>query len=168
MNSLRHQQGTSPLARAVHLLLLLGWLLSSQGLAPALALTAAWLDGGHAVKVGASSEGAVTVVLTHEEPARPAEVHQHDVLNVLIAVFAQTTNMDKPDHVLSFKDVEDASRMLRRFSVDLETTCLAAPLAWTWFKTPLLAVRTQVVRHTEAPTWSPGLELKVGMTLMLC
>ena len=45
MNSLRHQQGTSPLARAVHLLLLLGWLLSSQGLAPAFALTAAWLDG---------------------------------------------------------------------------------------------------------------------------
>jgi hypothetical protein len=70
--------------------------------------------------------------------------------------------------VLSFKDVEDASRMLRRFSLDLETTCLAAPFAWTWLKTPLLAVRTQVVRHTEAPTWSPGLELKVGMTLMLC
>lgn len=168
MKFLRHQHGTSPLARAVHFLLLLGWFLSSHGLAPVFALTAAWIDGGHAVKVGASSDGAVTVVLAHEVASNPSDVHEHEALDILIAVFAPATNVDKSDHVLSFKEVEDAARMLRRLSANLETSCIVAPLAWRWLKTPSLAARTKGVRHTQAPVWSPGLEVKAGMKIMLC
>lgn len=168
MKSSCHQQATAPLTQAVHVLLLLGWLLSSHGLAPAVSLVAAWMDGRHAVKVGASSEGAVTVVLSHELPVNSAEAHEHEALDLLIAVFAPASTMDKADHVLSFKEVEDAARMLRRLSLDQEALSVVAPLAWTWLEMPSLAAPAQVVRHTQAPAWSPGLELKAGMTIMLC
>lgn len=168
MTLFHQRQGLSLLTRAVHVWLLLGWLLSAHGLAPAFALTTAWAHGGHGVKVGASLEGAVTVVLTHDGGSLPSEEHEHEALGVFIAVFGGTVDTDRPDHILSFQSVDDVSRILLRFSALGEMIDLSVPLAGTLFKQPFMARRTHVVCRHEAPAWSPGLAMKAGKTLMRC
>ena len=98
----------TPFARLVHALLLLAWLLSSQGIAPAFVLAAATMDGDHAVKVGAASNGDLTVVLAHD--AAPKE--EHDALCALIVAFAANTSEEHPDHVLSDFACPDLPRLL--------------------------------------------------------
>ncbi len=98
-----------PFYRFVHLLLLIGWLFSSQGVVPAICLAAAVLDGDHSVKVGARISG-MTVVLSHEGKS-PSELaaHQHDLLCKFLVSLAEQSSREQ-DHILSFKAVDDASR----------------------------------------------------------
>lgn len=151
----------TPFARFVHALLLLAWLLSSQGVAPGFVLAAATMDGDHAVKVGTASNGDLTVVLAHE--AAPKE--EHDALCALIVAFAANTSEEHPDHVLSFKAVEDASRRVLEDAppVDLSAPVVLLDILWLVMNPPVL-----LKQRTMAPAWSPGLELKAAKTVMLC
>lgn len=160
--SLRSQShARTPFARLVHALLLIAWLLSSQGIAPALVLAAATMDGDHAVKVGASKAGDLTVVLAHgSAPAR-----EHDPLCALIVAFAETSSEKDADHVLSFKTVEDASR---RVLEDVMAVDLAAPVVPLRIKLPVTHPPGMLAHRTPAPVWSPALDLKAGKTIMLC
>jgi len=154
-------QARTPFARIVHALLLLAWLLSSQGIAPAMVLAVATMDGDHAVKVGASPQGDVTVVLAHADSA----IREHDPLCALIVAFAETSSEADADHVLSFKAVEDASR---RVLEDLTIIDLSVPLVPLPINLPVMAPPVLLKQGTLAPAWSPGLELKAGKTVMLC
>lgn len=142
-------------------MLIFAWLFSSQGIAPALVLAAAKVDGDHVVKVGASEKGDFTVVLAHEGIAAA----EHDVLCALIVAFAHTTSGGHADHVLSFKAVEDASR---RVLEDVAPASL-----------PLLVAVLQIERVVKIPPrrsahplivrpWSPGLDVKSRGTVLLC
>lgn len=112
MNSPRQSQMLGPLMRTVHWLLLLGWLFSSQGIAPALCLAAAFIDGDHAVKVGASDAG-MTVVLSHDgKTEEELATHRHDLLCSLLVSLAGDSGSGR-DHVLAFRAVDDASRFER-------------------------------------------------------
>lgn len=151
----------TPFARLVHALLLLAWLLSSQGIAPAFVLAAATMDGDHAVKVGAASNGDLTVVLAHD--AAPKE--EHDALCALIVAFAANTSEEHPDHVLSFKAVEDASRRVLEDTppADLSAPVVLLDIPWLVMNPPV-----PVIQRTLAPAWSPGLELQAAKTILLC
>jgi hypothetical protein len=151
----------TPFARLVHALLLFAWLLSSQGVAPAFVLAAATMDGDHAVKVGAASNGDLTVVLAHD--AAPAK--EHDPLCALIVAFAANTSEEHPDHVLSFKAVEDASRRILENSPPVD---LSAPFVSLEIKLPAMILPVRLTQRTLAPIWSPGLELKAAKTILLC
>jgi len=160
--TLRSQpQARTPFARFVHALLLLAWLFSSQGVAPAMVLAAAAMDGDHAVSVGASEKGDLTVVLAHADSV----VREHDPLCALIVAFAETSSEAAADHVLSFKTVEDASR---RVLEDVAIVDLAVPLSPPQMVLPVMAAPVLLKQGTQAPIWSPGLELKAGKTVMLC
>jgi hypothetical protein len=154
-------QAHTPFARLVHALLLLAWLFSSQGIAPAMVLAAAMMDGDHAVKVGASKKGDLTVVLAHADSV----VRGHDPLCALIVAFAETSSEAGADHVLSFKTVEDASR---RVLDDVTIIDLSVPLVPLPINLPVKAPLALLKQGILAPAWSPGLELKAGKTVMLC
>jgi hypothetical protein len=154
-------QARTPFARLVHTLLLLAWLLSSQGIAPAMVLAAATMDGDHAVQVGASEKGDLTVVLAHADSV----VREHDPLCALIVAFAETSSEADADHVLSFKTVEDASR---RVFDDVTNVDLSVPMAPLQINLPAKTPPVLLKQGTLAPAWSPGLELKAGKTVMLC
>jgi len=163
----RHTEYT-PFSRLVHLLLLVGWLLSSQGVVPALCLVAAVMDGEHAVKVRASRSGDVSVVLSHEGRGRAAIPHQHDPLCTLVVAFAQRPVAGEPDHVLAFKSVEDASRTLRRASMQVKLPVLTAVFHRTTFCQPITKAHAPIITRVWAPAWSPGLEIKTGRTILRC
>lgn len=151
----------TPFARIVHALLLLAWLLSSQGIAPALVLAAATMDGDHAVKVGATEKGSLTVVLAHDGGA----AKEHDPLCALIVAFADTSPEEHADHVISFKAVEDASR---RVLEDVAHADLVVPVVSLKIKRNVVNLPVADTRRTTAPAWSPGLQVKAAKTIMLC
>lgn len=161
MSSRSQPNARTPFARLVHALLLLAWLLSSQGIAPAFVLAAATMDGDHAVKVGAAANGDLTVVLAHD--AAPAK--EHDALCALIVAFAADSSEEHPDHVLSFKAVEDASHRVLEDAppVDRSTPFVSLDIPFLVINPPLSATQRK-----PAPAWSPGLELKAAKTVMLC
>ena len=109
----------TPFTRIVHALLLLAWLLSSQGIAPAFVLATAKMDGDHAVKVGAASNGDLTVVLAHD--AAPAK--EHDPLCALIVAFAANTSEEHPDHVLSSRMPHVAFWRIRPLWISRHRSC---------------------------------------------
>lgn len=154
-------QARTPFTRFVHALLLLAWLLSSQGIAPALVLAAASMDGDHAVKVGATEKGHVTVVLAHDGGTSK----EHDTLCAFIVSFAETSPEDHADHVLSFKAVEDASR---RVLEDVAHVDLVVPVVSLKIKRHALNPPVADTRRTPAPAWSPGLQVKAAKTILLC
>lgn len=161
MNLRSQPQARTPFARIVHALLLLAWTLSSHGIAPAFVLAAASMEGDHAVKVGAASNGDLTVVLSHDSvPAR-----EHNPLCALIVAFADTSPEEHADHVLSFKTVEDASR---RVGEGVMTFDLAVPVALLKIKLHVLNPPVMFTHRTPVPAWSPGLELKAAKTILLC
>ena len=159
---------SSPLTRMVNVLLLLGWLLSSNGLAPALALIAASLDRCHHVKVGNSSEGEVRVVLTHEGMDASQGLHVHSPLTTLMMVFAQAPTPQKSDHILAFQSIADLGRPTERDVLSVATTIPAAALQCVLAKRPHLPRREHIFPHKQAPAWSPGVQLKAGKTLLQC
>lgn len=158
----------TPFSRLVHLLLLVGWLLSSQGVAPALCFVAAVMDGEHAVNVRASRSGDVSVVLSHEERGNTANPHHHEPLCALVVAFAQKPVAGEPDHVLAFKSVEDASRTLRGDSARMKLPVLSEVVFQT---TPCrMAAKGHApdILRVAAPAWSPGLEIKTGRMILRC
>lgn len=103
MNARFRSSTHTPFSRLVHGFLLLGWLLSYQGVAPVLMLI---LDGHHMVKACSSQHGEMRVVLGHE-----TETGQHagGVLQTSCAMDLASSEAGKPDHVFFFQSVEDAS-----------------------------------------------------------
>lgn len=152
----------------VNVFLLLGWLLSSNGLVPALTLLAANLDRCHHVKVGTSSEGKVRVVLSHEGMDASQEVHVHSRLTTLMIVFAQTATSQKSDHILAFQSIEDLGRPTQRDMLSAATSIPAATVQYRQVKLPAAPRREPMVRSQQAPVWSPGVQLKAGKTLLQC
>lgn len=167
MNSPRHNP--TPLARMVHLLLLLGLLFSTHGIAPAICLAAAVIDGDHAVKVGVSKDGAMTVVLSHAgKSAAELTYHEHDVLCRVLVAFAEAPATDASDHVLAFKAVDEASRALR-LVLSVPGIPKAPPVSlvgsFCSIKTPSVH---SAGRQVQSYVWSQGLALKSGRTVMRC
>jgi len=160
---------STPLSRLVHLLLLFGWLLSSQGIAPAVCMAAALLDGDHAVKVGASKDGALTVVLSHAGKSH-AELsrHEHDALCRVLLAFAVAPETAVSDHVLAFKPVQDASRSHRLLQISHVNLKAPAPLPLLSFSRPRMSFADKPGRETPRNSWSQGLALKTGRTVMRC
>lgn len=152
----------------VNVLLLLGWLLSSNGLAPALTLLAASLDRCHQVKVANSSAGEVQVVLSHEGTDSSQGVHVHSRLTTLMMVFAQAATSQRADHILAFQSIADLGRPTERDMLSVATTIPAAPIQYVLAKPPAAPRRERMVRSQQAPVWSPGVELKAGKTLLQC
>ena len=153
----------------VNVLLLLGWLLSSNGLAPALTLLAANLDRCHHVKVGSTSEGEMRVVLSHEaQKASQGGAHVHSRLTTLMLVFAQTATSQKSDHILAFQSIEDLGRPTERDMLSAATSIPAATVQYRLVKLPAAPRREPMVRSHQAPMWSPGVQLKAGKTLLQC
>lgn len=152
------------------MLLLLGWLFSSHGVAPALCLAAALMDGDHAVKVGLSKEGALTVVLSHAGKS-PAELthHEHNTLCRVLVAFAVTPESAGSDHILAFKPVDDASRIQRlllRTPGIVKMTVPALILACD--RTQASAADCAAAGRVQRRAWSHGLALKSGRTVMRC
>lgn len=114
MNPRAHLRAHAPFARLVHVLLLLGWLLSTNGVVPAVVAVAAALDGSHAVKVITASGGEVSVVLVHDDQVIETASRDHDVLTALLVALAREPAQEDADHVICFKSVQDASRSVRR------------------------------------------------------
>jgi len=163
---------SKPLNRLVNLLLLLGWLLSSQGVAPAICMAAALIDGDHHVKIGQANNGALTVVLSHEgKSAEELLSHQHDVLCRMLVAFAKVPSPNDTDHVLAFKPVEDAARAQR----------LASAVGGA-ARTGAVIVHMVTASHFDfkacAPggvtwqmrkcTWCQGVAMKAGRVVMRC
>ena len=170
MNSRQSFRELTPLIRAVHVFLLLGWLLSSHGIAPAICMMAASLDGDHDVTVGAAADGGIRVVLSHQKPGSDAGLvpHQHDALCQLLMVFALSPRLGEIDHVLAFQSVNDASRAARRQVLHEQAVpIVAAPVFVVLHQIPFskgVCVKTQTRPHA----WFPGLAMKTGRTIMLC
>jgi len=167
MKTPRHD--SKPLVRLVNLLLLLGWLFSSHGIAPAICMAAALIDGDHAVKVGVSNDGGLTVVLSHAGKSTvELTAHEHDALCRVLVAFAEAPESGAADHVLAFKPVDDASRTQRLLSSKQNIVKAAAPSLM------LLLNRTKTFsadgagRQLQRSVWSHGLALKSGRTVMRC
>lgn len=159
---------SKPLSRLVHLLLLLGWLLSSHGIAPAVCLAAALIDGDHAVKVGVSNEGSLTVVLSHAGKSTDELTHhEHDALCRVLVAFALAPESAASDHVLAFKHVDDPSRTQQQSAVQSVAKTAVPWLVLDCNRTrPSLA--DAVAGRLSRSSWSHGVALKSGRTVMRC
>lgn len=164
-----HRHDSKPLVRLVHLLLLIGWMLSSHGIAPAVCMAATMIDGDHAVKVGVSNKGALTVVLSHAgKSAAELTVHEHDALCRVLVAFAEAPASNAADHVLAFKQVDDASRA-QRLMTSTQGLAKAALVAHVVIPCRIIkpAVIASIGRLPQS-SWSQGLALKSGRTVMRC
>ena len=152
------------------MLLLLGWLFSSHGVAPALCMAAALMDGDHAVKVGLSKEGALTVVLSHVGKS-PAELtqHEHDAICKVLVAFAVTPESAAADHVLAFKPVDDASRIQRLLPSTQSIVKMTVPGLFLAIERRSQASAAYCAAGcVQGRVWSQGLALKAGRTVMRC
>lgn len=151
------------LARLVHGLLLACWLLSSHGVAPVLVLAAAKADGDHRVEVDAQARGSVTLVLAHER----TEVadHRHGALCELILSFAVNRSSSGPDHVLSFKSVDESQ--VREAST-ASSQPAACPPVRVLARVPIFPLPPPTWRGKPARPWSPGLSVKASRTRLVC
>lgn len=168
MTARRNEHTSSPLTRMVNVLLLLGWLLSSNGVVPALTLLAANLDRCHHVKVGNSSDGKVRVVLSHESTDASQKVHVHSRLTTLMMVFAQAATSQKSDHILAFQSIADLGRPTERDMLSVPTIIPAPSSQYVLVMQPAPPRRERRVPREHAPVWSPGVQLKAGKTLLQC
>lgn len=168
MRAPRHD--SKPLNRLVNLLLLLGWLLSSHGVAPAVCMAAALLDGDHEVKVGVASNGALAVVLSHEgKSAAELMSHQHDALCRMLMAFAKTPESKAGDHVLAFKPVDDAARAQRLAAAgSCEAKTQAPAVVVQVFYAAKPVSQEGRVWQARCSTWSQGQALKAGRVVMRC
>jgi hypothetical protein len=151
------------LARLVHGLLLACWLLSSHGVAPVLVLAAAKADGDHRVEVDAQARGTVTLVLAHER-AEVAE-HRHGALCELILSFAVNRGATGPDHVLSFKAVDESQVREASTASPLPAAC---PPVRVMARLPVVPLRAPAWHGKPARVWSPGQDVKESRTRLVC
>jgi hypothetical protein len=162
MNSQPTQPRLTPFSRLVHGVLLVVWLLSYQGIAPALMLK---IEGDHTVKACSSQHGKMKVVLGHAETAASSNSHAQPSKDALAAAVSEA---GKQDHVFFFKSVEEATSQTHRSQSHL--CCPVATLcavAWT-FQQPVCTSKTHLVQHRPVPAWSPGQWIKHGMIVMRC
>lgn len=162
-----------PLLKAVHALLLLGWLLSSQGVGPSLCAMAAALDGRHRLEINTSEQGSVQVVLSHGQGGAGTsnwEHPTHGMLCKVIMVFAQARTQDSPVHVLSFQKVDETSRAQEAASrVALAKLPLLLAVLWSPFPTGDHVTGGLMARlKMEARTSLTGLDLRRCKTVMRC
>jgi hypothetical protein len=164
-----HRHDSKPLIRLVHLLLLLGWLFSSNGVAPAICMTAALIDGDHAVKVGLSKEGGLTVMLSHAGKS-PAELthHEHDALCRVLVAFAVTPDSAMSDHVLAFKPVDDASRIQRLLPGTQSIVKMAVPMQVLACDPSKPSAAYSMAGRVQRRSWSHGFAMKSARTVMRC
>ena len=162
MNSQPTTHSLTPFSRLVHGVLLVVWLLSYQGVAPALMLK---LEGDHTVKACSSQNGEMQVVLGHAETAASPNAHAQPSKNEIAGAVSEA---GKQDHVFFFKSVEEAASQTRRLQSHLccpiATVCA---VAWT-FQQPVWTSKTHFVQHRLVPAWSPGQWIKNGMIVMRC
>lgn len=158
-----HRPDCRLLARLVHGLLLACWLLSSHGIAPVLALAAAKADGDHRVEVDAQARGSVTLVLAHER-TEVAE-HRHGALCELILSFAVNRGTSGPDHVLSFKSVDESQVREASVASPLPVACPTVRVLARASVAPLLR---PLGRGQPARPWSPGPGVKASRTRLVC
>ncbi len=164
-----HRHHSTPLSRLVHLLLLFGWLLSSHGIAPAICMAAALIDGDHAVKVGVSNEGTLKVVLSHAgKSTAELTAHEHDALCRVLVAFAVAPESGASDHVLAFKPVDDASSTQRLLSSMRCIAKAAVPVLVLDCNLTKPSFVDGVVGRMQRSSWSHGLALKSGRTVMRC
>lgn len=133
-------------------------------------MAAALVDGDHEVKVGVSNEGGLTVVLSHAGKST-AELthHEHDALCRVLVAFAVAPESAASDHVLAFKAVDDASRTQRLLSSTPCTGKVALALLVLDCNRTLPFFAERVVRRgVQRSSWSHGLALKSGRTVMRC
>ena len=169
MNLLRHPREINPFTRIVRVLLLLGWLFSSHGIAPAICMVAAVIDGDHAVKVGLSKDGALTVVLSHAgKSTAELTAHEHDALCRVLVAFAVAPESGAADHVLAFKPVDDASSTQRLLSSMRCIAKAAVPALVLDCNLTKPSFIDGVVGRMQRSSWSHGLALKSGRTVMRC
>lgn len=168
MHAPRHD--LKPINRLVNLFLLLGWLLSSHGVAPAICMAAALLDGDHAVKVGVANNGSLTVVLSHEgKSITELRNHQHDALCRMLVAFAEAPASNATDHVLAFKPVDDAARAQRIVAAAATDARATAPLVKTVVYDAGKAVSWEgAAWQLRRSPWSQGRALKTGRVVMRC
>ncbi len=167
MKTPRHD--SKPLVRLVNLLLLLGWLFSSHGIAPAICMVAALIDGDHAVKVGVSNEGALTVVLSHAgKSTAELTAHEHDALCRVLVAFAEAPKSGAADHVLAFKHVDDASRTQRLVPSAQSMVKAVSPSLMLAFTPTKTSSADGAGRQLQRSVWLHGLALKSGRTVMRC
>ena len=163
---------SKPLNRLVNLLLLLGWLLSSQGVAPVICMAAALIDGDHHVKIGQANNGALTVVLSHEgKSAEELLSHQHDVLCRMLVAFAKAPSPNDTDHVLAFKQVEDAARAQRLASAAGGAAKTEAVIMHLGLASPFdfkACAPGSVPWQMRKCCWSQGVAMKAGRVVMRC
>lgn len=164
-----HRHNPKPLTRLVHLLLLVGWLFSSHGIAPAVCMAAAVLDGDHAVKVGQANDGVLTVVLSHAgKSAAELTAHEHDALCRMLVAFSAAPSSGGTDHVLAFKPVDDASRTQRPLPSMQSIVCTVAPSWVVVFSPAKISQVDSLAGYARRYAWSQGLALKAGRTVMRC
>ena len=162
MNSQPTTHSLTPFSRLVHGVLLVVWLLSYQGIAPALMLK---LEGDHTVKACSSQNGEMQVVLGHAESEASPNSQAQPSKDALAGAVSEA---GKQDHVFFFKSVEEADSQTHRLQSDL--FCPAATVcavAWT-FEQPVWTSKTHLVQHRPVPAWSPGQWIKNGMIVMRC
>ncbi len=162
MNSQPTTHSITPFSRLVHGVLLVVWLLSYQGIAPALMLK---LEGDHTVKACSSQNGEMQVVLGHAESEASPNSQAQPSKDALAGAVSEA---GKQDHVFFFKSVEEADSQTHRLQSDL--FCPAATVcavAWT-FEQPVWTSKTHLVQHRPVPAWSPGQWIKNGMIVMRC
>lgn len=163
-----HRHHSTPLTRLVHLLLLFGWLLSSHGIAPAICMAAAMIDGDHAVKVGVSNEDGLTVVLSHVGKSTvELSHHEHDALCRVLVAFAVAPESAVSDHVLAFKHVDDSSRTQQQSAMQGIAKTAAPLLVLDCTRTKPSFADGSIGRASRS-SWSRGLALKSGRTVMRC
>ena len=151
------------------MLLLLGWLFSSHGVAPAFCMAAALMDGDHAVKVGLSKEGALTVVLSHAgKSAEELTQHEHDALCKVLVAFAVTPESAGSDHILAFKLVDDASRIQRLLPSTPSIVKMTVPTLILAANRNRPFAADRAAGFGQRHVWSQGLALKSGRTVMRC
>jgi hypothetical protein len=118
MNSQPTTHSLTPFSRLVHGVLLVVWLLSYQGVAPALMLK---LEGDHTVKACSSQNGEMQVVLGHAETAASPNAHAQPSKNEIAGAASEA---GKQDHVFFFKSVEEWFHKGRRRIVSINSVHL--------------------------------------------
>lgn len=126
----------------IHLICLVGWLLSSEGLGPAICTLLADMDAVHEVVVAAEANGSALVTLKHENDEELME--PHGLLVTALLILGRASEDPSKDHVLSFLPLDDGRR------IDPRKILPPPPLRLNWrLPTMVQALSTQVAFHYQ-------------------
>ena len=171
MISFQQIQKRKPLLKGVQLLCALAWLLSGEGLAPAMCTWLAGYDSRHEVTVSSDTDGDAVVVLSHRDGA--CEVIDQDADHGLLVDLAMMIGHDRTtgdlDHVLSFSSLDDARLRQNR---DVALALVLPPISWVslnWDQVLTLPMASPLLRQPTAPyVSSPGPLVRISRQVMRC